>query len=54
MKDKGLRIGQIMLWLLWTPLFSHSQENLIPNWSFEELRFPDSEFGLATFERTVS
>lgn len=43
-----VHIGVCLLGYLWTPLFSLAQENLIPNWSFEELRFPNSEFPCPT------
>lgn len=48
MKYKVVHIGVCLLGYLWTPLFSLAQENLIPNWSFEELRFPNSEFPCPT------
>lgn len=40
--------------LFWANFSSYGQENLIPNWSFEELRWPDSEFPCPTSSAAIS
>lgn len=43
-KGKGVHIGKLLTWLICVPLVSVGQENLILNSSFEELRWPNSEY----------